>query len=260
MKRKGFTLIELLVVVAIIAILASMLLPALLRAREQARRAVCMNNLRQIYLGLAMYAQDYDDNCPPRLASDTHYLWDSNFWGGYRSPLGFLLQGYGKTKRGRYVEKPEVFFCYSRTGGRASAIHIRNAYRNFENTSPNRDVPISYVFHGSPGLMNDRDVRNKFSRAQRKGWIAVCDWINLSSWGNSHIPHPSRENRSYPEGINVIFFNGHAKWFFNAKLPTGYRIFDYVSGPPSYSTTSNHSTNTYTEIYFWRKWTENTIP
>src|ERR1051325_7095287 len=62
--RQGFTLIELLVVIAIIALLAAILFPVFSRARENARKSSCLNNIKQLAIGVTQYSQDYDETLP----------------------------------------------------------------------------------------------------------------------------------------------------------------------------------------------------
>ncbi|NQT88041.1 prepilin-type N-terminal cleavage/methylation domain-containing protein [bacterium] len=99
-KRQGFTLIELLVVIAIIAILAGMLLPALARAREEARRIRCRNNLNQLAKGMATYLNEHGDNrffpCPlGRTTAGTTYNgaeWlASLYWSGVIPDPGVFI-------------------------------------------------------------------------------------------------------------------------------------------------------------------------
>jgi len=83
-RARGFTLVELLVVVAIIALLLSLLLPSLQMAREHAEKVVCMNNLHEMYLGVTMYANEYDGYCVPAPALS---------YGGYNSHIWYLSWG-----------------------------------------------------------------------------------------------------------------------------------------------------------------------
>ena len=74
-ENKGFTLIELLVVIAIIAILAAILFPVFAKARDKAQQTSCLSNLNQISKAWSMYADDYDENCPPLVGPDWVTTW-----------------------------------------------------------------------------------------------------------------------------------------------------------------------------------------
>ena len=74
LRRRAFTLIELLVVIAIIGILSSILLPALVRAKQAAHKIKCVSQMRQLAFALQMYADEHDGEYPPRRSSPNHWV------------------------------------------------------------------------------------------------------------------------------------------------------------------------------------------
>ncbi len=118
MKKSAFTLIELLVVIAIIAILAAILFPVFARARENARRASCQSNLKQIGLGITQYAQDYDERLPAR---DT-------ILGNWRQ----VIQP--------YIKSTQLFACPSNSGNTLPTVPLQ--------ANPADNIPRSYICNG----------------------------------------------------------------------------------------------------------------
>jgi prepilin-type N-terminal cleavage/methylation domain-containing protein/prepilin-type processing-associated H-X9-DG protein len=125
--RKGFTLIELLIVIAIIALLAAILFPVFSRARENARRASCQSNLKQIGLGIMQYTQDYDEKMP------YHQIFNPPV--PQEVPWQFSIQP--------YVKSVQLFKCPSNVGPPTPYVYGSNQTAN--------GVPairISYVANG----------------------------------------------------------------------------------------------------------------
>ena len=103
--RTGFTLIELLVVIAILALLVAVLMPSLNKAKELARQAVCVSNLRNCYLAFASY---YEDNREWICGNDLSQWYD---WKDFRTPTtGWQFVGTGK-RLAPYIGSPLVFWC-----------------------------------------------------------------------------------------------------------------------------------------------------
>ena len=121
-KNRGFTLIELLVVIAIIAILAAILFPVFARARESARKATCISNVKQITLACIMYAQDYDECLPAAVGDDNDGTAHAVNPADANVPIDDLETKYSTTADGRhmwqlidlllpYVKSVDIFNC-----------------------------------------------------------------------------------------------------------------------------------------------------
>lgn len=203
--KKGFTLIELLVVIAIIAILAAILFPAFAQARERARAASCLSNLKQVSLGWLMYAQDYDETFPlgrNYLASSSPVQYQHWFaLDTYVSGTGYISD-YTKGLIYPYTKSGQILTCPSITvpAGRTNYGLNSEIYYHQSNGTPT-GAPISLMQSPVDTIL----LADSGSFNSTTGKVGPEPYLNAPS-----VLYPTVHAR-HQERTNVAFMDGHVK-------------------------------------------------
>ena len=249
-SRKAFTLVELLVVIAIIALLVSILLPALAKAKEQARFVICKTQLRETGIAMLFYASDYDNRLPPG-----DYFAGMGIWTGWFNPEYGGPRNMGHLLEDDYLPFPQsrkhVFYCPSRTWDHFEMAYITNhgtgvwasmaeGWGDLRTDFINHDYSYRDSFDG--GFTTTNPYGNVGVHLDLIGHHSVyTDWINISEHdfqfnvlqgdGSVHSfdDELSRDGESFPVDPREIGLLNYAINFDAARgVYNDYYIFDYI--------------------------------
>jgi prepilin-type processing-associated H-X9-DG protein/prepilin-type N-terminal cleavage/methylation domain-containing protein len=236
-KRHAFTLVELLVVIGIIALLISILMPALSKAKAQAMRIACASNLRAQGQGLAIYIADtkYYPGHGGNSQGTIYAIWPTRirkalrgghgiFWCPANEP-GFQWQRRTATPSAGTVEEGfgyfsgelllNVFTVPFSYGYNDWGYALNQATTQYPQRGLGGDIPTQGGWAGVPEV--------KAARVKRASeMIAIADNTGDSIWDFNIDPRNNQQNewpgKIHSNGANVLFCDGHVQWFLQKEL------------------------------------------
>lgn len=205
--RGNFTLIEVLVVISIIALLMTLLLPALNKAKMMSHTIACQSNLKQVGSAMAMYQVDFDDSCPPWQTIEPTVA-NGWFYGDWQWSLSSYIGRDPDSSHGRDWRKSTVFWCRSQVQpapgvpATTSAAQLDVSNNTYRYARTNADV----------NLKNCKRLSETSCVIDTFGNKALAN-AGLFPIYNGNIPHSN--------GANVLFYDFHATRVGFAQIPNG---------------------------------------
>ena len=225
-NKTRFTLIELLIVIAIIAILASMLLPALSKARERAKATQCVGNVKQCTMALQLYADDYKGTLLKAVPENLVY-WTNVLYRQKYIPTGKVFLCPKQNQKTPWKDNPDALYTYglnrdiTQNSDQSHIIDNAGYFVNIYSAIPKKSPSIVWLTGDSLYVPSDK---TKMSPSVVKGH-AVLSW-NTGKEGSVSIRHSSKANLGFLDGgvrpiggeqmINL--FPRVQEWYYNESI------------------------------------------
>lgn len=201
-KKTGFTLIELLVVIAIVAILAAVLFPVLMSAKERVRQVKCLSKLTQLARAVQLYAADSFGRAPNPGSALPEMNWYGGTWGGYI----YFERG----QIWRYVRNREMYMCEKDIHVPAEDVMALAAERGQPDIYEwaKKDYPLSYAMNSRIGGIVMDAVRQT-----RQVMLLIHEGRKTINDGSYAVDRPfDRASAAHWDGTTVVYMDCHAVW------------------------------------------------